>query len=79
MKKTNKIVMVIVLVLVVAFGVGQFFAYSNLNSANSSATSTAVTASGPVTEVTYYLPPAVTSSTREEKGSCWTNSIAANS
>ena len=77
MKKTNKIVLVVVLILVVAFGVGQFFAGSVPIGANPNATSTP-TASGPApTVVTYYAPPAITASTTVEKGSCWTNSIAA--
>jgi hypothetical protein len=72
MQKTNKVLLVIVLVLVVAFGVGQFFSYSNLNSVNQNAAS-----STPATQVVYYLPSPLTSSTPVVAGSCWTNSIAA--
>ena len=74
MKKTNKVVLVIVLVLVVAFGVGQFFAYSNLNTANPNVNGNAVP---PATQIVYYEPPALTISTPVVRGSCWTNSIAA--
>jgi hypothetical protein len=71
MKKTNKLVLVIVLILVVAFGVGQFFAGLGPVVAHTPSSS------AQATQVTYYTPPALTSSTPVEKGSCWTNSIAA--
>jgi hypothetical protein len=74
MKKTNKFVLIVVLVLVIAFGVGQFFAFSNSPGMNSNVSSTTV---APTTQVVVYVPPALVSSTPTEKGSCWTNSIAA--
>jgi hypothetical protein len=77
MKKTNKIVLVVVLILVVAFGVGQFFAGSGPIAANPNATSTATNSGSPSTQVVYYAPPALATSTPVLKGSCWTNSIAA--
>ncbi len=77
MKKTNKLVLVIVLILVVAFGIGQFFAGLGPVTANPNTTSVSSTSSGQATQVTYYFPPALASSTPVEKGSCWTNSIAA--
>jgi hypothetical protein len=70
----RRVFMVIVLFLVLLFGVGQFFAYSNLNTANQ----TAQTGNQqPPTQVIPYVPPAPATSTPIEKGSCWTNSIAA--
>ncbi|HEY5220599.1 MAG TPA: hypothetical protein VIJ29_00400 [Candidatus Paceibacterota bacterium] len=81
MNKSNKIIVVVVLALVVLFGVGQFFANpSTINpSAGNQTTSTASQSSPatPATQVIAYvaIPPA--SSTPVESGSCWTNSIAA--
>ena len=77
MKKGNKIVVVVVLTLVVLFGVGQFFASSNINAPSNQATSTAPSQTAPATQVIAYVPPQPASSTPIEKGSCWTNSIAA--
>jgi hypothetical protein len=83
MKKTGPIIMVVVLVLVVAFGIGQFFAYSgqNIQGAARNAANTAAEnvlntiANG--TQVVVYIPPVPATSTPVESGSCWTNSIAA--
>jgi hypothetical protein len=79
MKKGNKIIVVVVLVLVVLFGVGQFFASSNINAPGNQTTSTSTqsTNATPATQVIAYVPPAPASSTPVENGSCWTNSIAA--
>jgi eukaryotic-like serine/threonine-protein kinase len=83
MKKGNKIAVIIVLILVVLFGVGQFFAAS-LTSVNpatqTSPTSTDTTTEPPAipaTQVVAYVPPVPSSSTPTMSGSCWTNSIAA--
>lgn len=81
MNKTNKIVVVVVLALVVLFGVGQFFANpstidpaaSNQTTSTASQTPPAI----PATQVIAYTAIPPTSSTPVEKGSCWTNSIAA--
>jgi hypothetical protein len=79
MKRSNKVLLVVVLVLVVAFGVGQFFAFSNpapQSEATPSASPTATPAAN-ATQVVAYVPPAPTAATPTESGSCWTNSIAA--
>ena len=62
--------MVIVLGLVVIFGVGQFFAFSNLNSANQASNGQQAT------QVIYYVPPPMGTSTPVESGICFANSIA---
>jgi hypothetical protein len=83
MKKSNKIIVVVVLVLVVLFGVGQFFSFSKPSAINPSAgnettsTSTQSSAVTPATQILAYVPPTQASSTPVERGSCWTNSIAA--
>jgi hypothetical protein len=79
MKKSNKVIVVIVLVLVILFGVGQFFASSNIVAPANQTTSTATTTAPitPVTQVVAYTPAQPASSTPTESGSCWTNSIAA--
>jgi hypothetical protein len=81
MNKTNKIIVVVVLVLVVLFGVGQFFANPsaiNPNAGNqTTSTSTQNGPATPATEVIAYIPSQPASSTPVESGSCWTNSIAA--
>lgn len=70
------ILLIIVMVLVVLFGVGQFFASSSLVSPqNQNASSTDQTQQG--TQVIAYVPPTPASSMPIESGSCWTNSIAA--
>ncbi|HUC31171.1 MAG TPA: hypothetical protein VMR99_00575 [Candidatus Paceibacterota bacterium] len=76
MKKSNKIIVVVVLALVVLFGVGQFFASSTITApSKNQATSTSLVVSA--TQVIAYSPSQPTSSTPLENGSCWTNSIAA--
>jgi hypothetical protein len=79
MKKANKIIVVVVLALVVLFGVGQFFASSNITAPENQTTSTSVQSSPavPATQVIAYIPAPPASSTPVENGSCWTNSIAA--
>ena len=83
MKKTNKIIVIVVFVLVVIFGVGQFFSSFNPSTINPSAgnqsnsTSSQSVAVTPATQVVAYVPAAPATSTPVEKGSCWTNSIAA--
>lgn len=81
MNKKNKIIVVVVLVLIVLFGVGQFFTGSlpispsipNQTTSTSSQTPPAT----PATQIIAYVPPQPASSTPVENGSCWTNSIAA--
>jgi hypothetical protein len=81
MTKNNKIIVVVVLVLVVLFGVGQFFSSpSGLNSTTpneATSTSTQTSPATPATQIIAYIPPQPASSTSVESGSCWTNSIAA--
>jgi hypothetical protein len=81
MNKTNKVIVVVVLALVVLFGVGQFFANpSTINPNAGNQTTSTSSQSAPVTPATQviaYVPAAPASSTPVENGSCWTNSIAA--
>jgi hypothetical protein len=76
---SNKIIVVVVLALVVLFGVGQFFSASNVIAPANQTTSTSTqnVPVVPATQVIAYVPPQPASSTPTEKGSCWTNSIAA--
>lgn len=80
MNKTNTILLAVVVLLVILFGVGQFFTSSvtPAPATNQSAgtSSTASSTEIAATVVTSYVPQAA-SSTPVEKGSCWTNSIAA--
>ena len=81
MNKTNKIIVMVVLVLIVLFGVGQFFANpSTISPVADNETSSTASQSAPLTPATQVIaytaiPPA--SSTPVARGSCWTNSIAA--
>ncbi len=81
MNKTNKVVVVVVLALVVLFGVGQFFAGSGpinpsvVNQTTSTASQTPPAT--PATQIIAYVPAAPATSTPMKSGSCWTNSIAA--
>ena len=81
MNKTNKAIVVVVLVLVVLFGVGQFFAGpTSINPSAGNQTTSTASATAPVipaTQVVAYVPPSPATSTPVERGSCWTNSIAA--
>ena len=76
MKKGNRIAVIIVLILVLLFGVGQFFAGSNLSSVTPPASNSTSTDT-PATQVVVYVPPQPATSTRTLDGSCWTSSIAA--
>lgn len=79
MKKGNRIGVIVVLILVLLFGVGQFFAGSNLSSVTgpSSGSTSTNSSSAPTTHVIAYVPPQPATSTRVLAGSCWTSSIAA--
>jgi hypothetical protein len=78
MNKTNKIIVVVVLALVVLFGVGQFFASpSAIRPAVSNGIPSTSSQTTPATQVIAYIPAIPASSTLVENGSCWTNSIAA--
>lgn len=76
-RKAGPVVLVIVLGLVVLFGIGQFFItpVSQVNPTTPTPNPTVPT--NPPTQIIAYEPPLITSSTPVEKGSCWTNSIAA--
>lgn len=74
MKKAGPIIVVIVLILVIAFGIGQFFAIP----AKAPATvSESGPSAAPATQVIVFEPSIPASSTTVEQGSCWTSSIAA--
>ncbi len=82
MKKANKIIVVVIFVVVILFGVGQFFAFAPSSvttapQAGSSSTGAGPAPATPSTQVIAYVPPTPASSTPVESGSCWTNSIAA--
>jgi hypothetical protein len=78
MNKTNKVLLVIVVLLVLIFGIGQFFSSApSVTSVTGTNSSSTQTPQGPApTNVIAYVPQPA-SSTPIEKGSCWTNSIAA--
>jgi hypothetical protein len=72
----RKILIIIVLLLVILFGVGQFFAGGNVNTANQQSPSTPNT--NPLaTQIITYTPNVPASSTPTVKGSCFANSVAA--
>lgn len=73
MKKANKVIVVIVFLLVILFGVGQFFASSLPAPANPSDENSATTP----TQVIAYVPRELASSTPIKQGSCFANSVAA--
>jgi hypothetical protein len=79
MKKTNKLIVIVVLVIVVLFGVGQFFAGSLNTNTTGPSTQPSQGSGGQATptQVITYVPLAPASSTPVEQGSCFTNSIAA--
>jgi eukaryotic-like serine/threonine-protein kinase len=81
MSRGSKIGVIVVLLLVLVFGVGQFFTSSiNQNSSpqtTQSATSTTTQTQTPPTQVVAYVPPQIASGAPTMNGSCWTNSIAA--
>ena len=72
MKRANKFIVIIVFLMVVLFGVGQFFA----GSLNVPAPSTNSGQATP-TQVIAYAPTVPASSTPVKRGSCFANSIAA--
>ncbi len=76
MKKAGPIIVVIVLILVIAFGIGQFFAVPVKAPGTPSGSGQSAPAA-PATQVVVYEPSAWASSTPAEQGSCWTSSIAA--
>jgi hypothetical protein len=69
--KSQKITVIIVFILVIVFGVGQFFARAPIVG------TTAPSAPNSSTEIITYTPGMPASSTPIVKGSCWTSSIAA--
>lgn len=69
--RAQKITVIVVFILVILFGVGQFFARAPISNTSNAPT-------GPqATLIIHYVPPIPASSTPVAKGSCWTNSIAA--
>jgi len=68
--KAQKITVIIVFLLVILFGVGQFFARAPIQSDNQQNSSLA-------TQVITYIAPAPASSTPVIRGSCWVSSVAA--
>ncbi len=87
MHRTNKIIVAVVLVLVVAFGITQFFSFSGFSTVQAPSTSTLTSETSTTsaqnisgvtsTQIVQYEPQQPASSTPIEQGSCWTNSIAA--
>jgi hypothetical protein len=73
--KAQKVTVIIVFLLVILFGVGQFFARAPLTN-TSSQEGNAPTGPQP-TQVVRYTPPVPASSMPVVQGSCWTSSIAA--
>lgn len=76
MRKAGPVIVVIVLILVIAFGIGQFFAIPAKAPATVSESGPSAT-NAPATQVIAFEPSAPASSTPVESGSCWTSSIAA--
>jgi hypothetical protein len=72
-EKKRNVLIVVVLVLVVLFGVGQFFAYSNPPSAANTNTGNQTSA----TQVIAFVASAPVTGTPVEQGTCFANSIAA--
>lgn len=70
--KAQKITVIIVFILVILFGVCQFFARAPISNVNPQESNTPL-----ATQIIHYAPPAPASSTPITKGSCWTSSIAA--
>jgi hypothetical protein len=71
-RKTNTVVLVVVMTLVILFGVGQFFAFSNLPPAPANPGGT----TGVITDVIRYVPSG-NIYLAQEKGSCFASSISA--
>ncbi|HVM76562.1 MAG TPA: hypothetical protein VMU07_00140 [Candidatus Paceibacterota bacterium] len=79
MNKTSKVIVVFVLILVVLFGVGQFFAFSNLNTnqAPSQSQSASQNQTAPTEVIAFAATLPATGTVPTEKGSCFGGSIAA--
>jgi hypothetical protein len=73
--QAQKITVIVVFLLVLLFGVGQFFSHSSIPNAPTPTVN--APAAAQATEVVHYVPPTPVSSTPVVQGSCWTNSIAA--
>ena len=80
----QKIFVIIVFVLVVLFGVGQFFisgvsapAQPGQNSQTTGAASASSTSVFPATQVVQFTPPELASTTPVENGTCFASSVAA--
>ena len=73
--RAQKITVIIVFLLVILFGVGQFFARAPI--LNTNPEGNGASADPQATQVVRYAPPIPASSTPVVRGSCWTNSIAA--
>jgi hypothetical protein len=73
--RAQKITVIIVFLLVILFGVGQFFARAPISNGNSSTANAPLTPQA--TQVVHYIPPIPASSAPVVQGSCWTSSIAA--
>src|SRR5581483_8862131 len=81
MKNGSKAAMIVVLLLVILFGVGQFFAASVAptaqNQGQGEGTASQGTQTQTPTKILAYVPPVFASGPPVESGSCWTSSIAA--
>jgi hypothetical protein len=73
--RTQKITVIIVFLLVLLFGVGQFFSHPSAPNVPSPATNLPVETRA--TRIVAYTPPTPASSIPVVQGSCWTGSIAA--
>ena len=71
--RAQKITVIIVFLLVLLFGVGQFFARAPISDVNQQGN----TQTAQATQVVHYAPPTPPASMLVVRGSCWTNSIAA--
>jgi len=76
-KKMNTVLLVVVSLMVILFGVGQFFARAPITSTNPPAGNASSTPTSEATQIVNYAPGAPASSTPVARGSCWTSSIAA--
>lgn len=76
MKKKNTAILIIVILLVVMFGIGEFFAFGTPRNSVTPPPSSAPTSQAIVTHVVAFSP-SVPAGAQPVSGSCWTNSIAA--
>lgn len=78
MNKASKVVAIVVFVVVILFGVGQFFAFGNINSGTTSPSAPQAPAlpNSPTQVIAFAAPPPA-SSTAVESGSCFASSISA--